>query len=532
MSVPMKYPNSFELSSNTLNEYMNIVSPARDSYLHSATGTAGTGPDKVYGAVLCRGDTAPGTDCASRLIQILDTAINNSDSTSCSTQKSITLFQDEYQAQITISDQDFISSFSNAPDCIVRANLNPPPVSDTDSEQFDYLVSTLMIKLTDTMASKTARYLTGQGWLTETRQTVYWLVQCTEDMPKQHCQDCLNGIIANRTQMVGHGQLGGAILGLRCSLWYQTDVQFFTGKPMFSIKEATGNFSSENKLGQGGFGTVYKGLLPGGLEVAVKRLAACSVQGLLEFKNEIQLIAKLQHKNLVKLLGCCIQGDQEKMLVYEYMQNKSLDFFIFGMFSIKFCPLYKIEQLNWPICLHIIDGIAQGIVYLHKHSRLCVVHRDLKASNILLDHDMTPKISDFGIARIFSSNMTEENTTRIVGTQYAWKLWKTGEWRQLVCCHIGSEHQEIERYIQVALLCLQDSAEDRPVMDHVLTMLSSENVNLPKPKQPAYFYVRCSEPEISSCDISITITLPRYYLSTKFKLFEYGKLRIAAHEEP
>lgn len=181
--------------------------------------------------------------------------------------------------------------------------------------------------------------------------------------------------------------------------------------------------------------------MPGGLEVAVKRLAACSVQGLLEFKNEIQLIAKLQHKNLVKLLGCCIQGDQEKMLVYEYMQNKSLDIFIFGKpalifkrshmlqfgvltiskcfqyFCSHFADINKGVQLNWSMRLHIIDGVAQGLLYLHKHSRLCVVHRDLKASNILLDNDMTPKISDFGMARIFSSNMTESNTTRIVGTQ-------------------------------------------------------------------------------------------------------------------
>jgi serine/threonine protein kinase len=181
--------------------------------------------------------------------------------------------------------------------------------------------------------------------------------------------------------------------------------------------------------------------LPGDLEVAVKRLAACSVQGLLEFKNEIQLIAKLQHKNLVKLLGCCIQGDQEKMLVYEYMQNKSLDNFIFGKsaitfhhshmlqfrvltifrcyqyFCLHFADINKGVRLNWPMRLHIIDGVAQGLLYLHKHSRLCVVHRDLKASNILLDSDMTAKISDFGMARIFSSNMMESNTTRIVCTQ-------------------------------------------------------------------------------------------------------------------
>jgi len=317
------------------------------------------------------------------------------------------------------------------------------------------------------------------------------------------------------------------------------------------IKEATGNFSSENKLGQGGFGPVYKGLLPGGLEVAVKRLAACSVQGLLEFKNEIQLIAKLQHKNLVKLLGCCIQGDQEKMLVYEYMQNKSLDIFIFD--------INRGGQLNWSMRLHIVDGVAQGLLYLHKHSRFCVVHRDLKASNILLDSDMTPKISDFGIARIFSSNMMESNTTRIVGTHgyispeyafdgvcsiksdvfsfgvlvleiisgkrttgfypydgklynlisYAWKLWRVGEWRQLVCCRIGEDHEAIERCIQVALLCVQESAEDRPAMDVVVSMLNSENVSLPKPKQPAYFFVRSSGSEAPSCNINISITLAR-----------------------
>uniref|UniRef100_A0A453MLH4 Protein kinase domain-containing protein n=1 Tax=Aegilops tauschii subsp. strangulata TaxID=200361 RepID=A0A453MLH4_AEGTS len=174
------------------------------------------------------------------------------------------------------------------------------------------------------------------------------------------------------------------------------------------LLEATGNFSEENILGQGGFGTVYKGQLPEGLEIAVKRLASHSGQGFIEFQNELQLIAKLQHMNLVRLLGCCSQED-EKILVYEYLPNKSLDYFI--------CDNNKRALLDWSKLVAIIEGIAHGLLYLHKHSRLLVIHRDLKPSNILLDSEMNPKISDFGLAKIFSSNDTEANITRrVIGT--------------------------------------------------------------------------------------------------------------------
>ncbi|KAK2654865.1 hypothetical protein Ddye_014721 [Dipteronia dyeriana] len=174
-----------------------------------------------------------------------------------------------------------------------------------------------------------------------------------------------------------------------------------------SIVSATNNFASTNKLGQGGFGPVYKGELQDGQEIAVKRLSRSSGQGLVEFKNELVLIAKLQHTNLVRLVGCCIQRE-EKMLIYEYMHNKSLDIFLFD-------PEKK-KSLDWIKRLNIIEGIAQGVLYLHKYSRLRIVHRDLKVSNILLDEDMNPKISDFGMARIFGKNESEANTNRIVGT--------------------------------------------------------------------------------------------------------------------
>ncbi|KAK9089606.1 hypothetical protein Scep_028688 [Stephania cephalantha] len=174
-----------------------------------------------------------------------------------------------------------------------------------------------------------------------------------------------------------------------------------------SILAATDCFSAVNKLGEGGFGPVYQGTLLDGLEIAVKRLSKNSGQGLEEFMNEVTVIAKLQHKNLVRLLGCCIQ-EEEKMLVYEYMPNKSLDKHLFDQ--------SKRANLDWNLRYHIIEGIAQGILYLHKYSRLRIIHRDLKASNILLDDSMNPKISDFGMARIFGGNQTEANTGRVVGT--------------------------------------------------------------------------------------------------------------------
>ncbi|CAL9232484.1 unnamed protein product, partial [Arabidopsis halleri] len=174
-----------------------------------------------------------------------------------------------------------------------------------------------------------------------------------------------------------------------------------------TIEAATDKFSDSNMIGRGGFGEVYRGKLSNGTEVAVKRLSKTSGQGAEEFKNEAVLVTKLQHRNLVRLLGFCLEGE-EKILVYEFVPNKSLDYFLFDS--------AKQGELDWTRRYNIIGGIARGILYLHQDSRLTIIHRDLKASNILLDADMNPKIADFGMARIFGVDQSQANTRRIAGT--------------------------------------------------------------------------------------------------------------------
>ncbi|KAJ1256601.1 hypothetical protein BS78_K341200 [Paspalum vaginatum] len=177
------------------------------------------------------------------------------------------------------------------------------------------------------------------------------------------------------------------------------------------LADATNNFSDENQIGQGGFGYVYKGQLHDGVVVAVKRCFELpSPKQLnsqeLEFKNEISFLTKLEHTNIVKLLGACMQG-RERILVYEYMAKGSLDAFIFG-------PRTRRLYLDWPTCSQIIKGIAEGLLYLHKYSGLHIVHGDLKSSNILLDTDMKPKISDFGLARVYNPEVDQEFADHIV----------------------------------------------------------------------------------------------------------------------
>ncbi|CAM8915258.1 unnamed protein product [Rhodiola kirilowii] len=297
-----------------------------------------------------------------------------------------------------------------------------------------------------------------------------------------------------------------------------------------TIRSATSNFSGDNKLGQGGFGSVYKGILADGQEIAVKRLTTGSGQGDLEFKNEVVLLAKLQHRNLVRLLGFCLEG-HERLLIYEFVPNASLDQFLFD-------PVNR-AILDWESRYKIIAGVARGLVYLHEDSRLRIIHRDLKASNILLDQKMDPKIADFGMARLFIMDQTQGNTSRIVGTygymapeyamhgqfsaksdvysfgvlllelvsgqknncfqfrlgntvknltSFAWDSWRAGNAENMIDPNIIHDpRNEIMRCIHIGLLCVQESVTARPTMTSVVLMLSSFSLTLPLPSEPAFF---------------------------------------------
>ncbi|KAL9234143.1 hypothetical protein vseg_009045 [Gypsophila vaccaria] len=293
------------------------------------------------------------------------------------------------------------------------------------------------------------------------------------------------------------------------------------------IKTATSNFSLENKIGQGGFGVVYKGALTDGKSVAVKRLSKASGQGTREFKAEACLAAKLKHKNLVKLYGFCVH-EEEMLLVYEYLVNNSLD-------KVLFDPK-KGDELNWETRYSIIDGIVRGLLYLHEDSRPKIVHRDLKPSNILLDGSMNPKIADFGMAKLFGCDQTQGNTSRVAGTfgymapeyartgnfsaksdifslgiiileilsglrnncqilnlddeilrDYAQRLWDEGAYLNFIDLKmekIFSEDQ-VERCMNIALLCIQEDPAKRPDIASILLMLNTQNVmTLPSPTRP------------------------------------------------
>ncbi|XP_041009755.1 putative receptor-like protein kinase At4g00960 [Juglans microcarpa x Juglans regia] len=295
--------------------------------------------------------------------------------------------------------------------------------------------------------------------------------------------------------------------------------------PYETLVTATKDFHPTHKLGQGGFGPVYKGKLNDGREIAVKKLSHSSNQGMKEFMNEAKLLARVQHRNVVNLLGYCVHGE-EKLLVYEYVSNESLDKFIFKS--------NKREELDWKRRFDIIAGIARGLLYLHEDSHNCIIHRDIKASNVLLDDKWVPKIADFGMARLFPEDETHVNT-RVAGTNgymapeyvmhgnlsvkadvfsfgvlvlelisgqrnsslnlnvdaqnlldWAYKLYKKGRSLELMDPTLASSAatEQVAMCIQLGLLCTQGDPQLRPTMRRVVVILSKKHGNLEEPSRP------------------------------------------------
>ncbi|KAK4258928.1 hypothetical protein QN277_005323 [Acacia crassicarpa] len=495
---------------------------------------------------------------------------------------------------LRFSDQNFFSKMEEDPMTIVYNTGN----AINTTSFMNLLGETLQVVAKDTseggskkFATKTVEY--------NAFQNLYTMAQCTSDISETDCHNCLRNSISNLPTCC-NGKVGGVTLKPSCYLRYETYVFYQEAPPppasspestskdkskisagiilaiavptvifillatlcflyikrrlmkyssvpkqtvdvssveslqfdLDTIKSATNDFSPDNKLGQGGFGEVYKGILPGGQELAVKRLSSTSKQGVGEFKNEVLTMAKLQHRNLVRLLGFCLD-EGEKILIYEYLANKSLDNFLFG--------LENQAKLNWSNRYKIIEGIARGMLYLHEDSRLKIIHRDLKASNVLLDEDLNPKISDFGMAKIFGVDQTQASTSRVVGTfgymapeyamqghisiksdiysfgvlileiisgkkntsfhvssyaedllSYAWKLWREGTPLELLDPSLrdSCSRNEVIKCIHMSLLCIQENPALRPTIQSIMVMLSSNSVTLSDPQEPPFYIGR------------------------------------------
>ncbi|XP_074307603.1 cysteine-rich receptor-like protein kinase 7 [Silene latifolia] len=593
-------PNStYQSNVNTILKSFSSINLITYGYYNFS---AGTGPNKVQAIALCRGDVPPGAcrlcvqSSASALPQV------------CPFQKQAFGYSDN--CIIFYSNNTIFHTLRVLPRW---ALWNTRDVSNIPV--YNVTLSKLMSGLLKNASSGDSqlKFATGKTNLTS-NQTLYGMIQCTPDISKSQCVECvhnISGLIPKYFITSNFTAAGARVITPSCN--YRYEIYSFTGNvsdvttpppppPQLSaptgsersnasvkagkskttrtiaaiaipiaivgaifltavtcllfkrkrkhsmskfnkedietlqslqytlaaLKAATDDFSENNKLGEGGFGIVYKGKLPDGQAVAVKRLSKNATQGDVQFKNEILILAKLQHRNLVRLLGFCLE-DEEMLLVYEYVVNTSLDHFVFD-------PVQR-ASMQWETRYNIITGISRGLLYLHEDSRLRIIHRDLKAGNVLLDVDYNPKIADFGMARLFNIDQTEALASKIVGTYgymppeyvlhghvsvksdvfsfgvlvleivsgqkiscfqigenpenlltFAWKNWIDGKaWNLVDPTLRGASSTEILRCIHIGLLCVQHNSADRPTMSSVGLMLSSESVSLQVPSQPAFF---------------------------------------------
>ncbi|MFQ6661653.1 hypothetical protein Gotur_029745 [Gossypium turneri] len=552
------------------------------------TASIGQNSDKVYALGVCRGDSTP-DDCYRCVNSSTHDLI-----VSCHNQKEALLWASELKCFLRYANRPFFGIPELEP---IDAGYNTGDIKSNLTE-FDTVWESLMdTAVRNASSGSSTKYAAGEADVT-VFQTIYALMQCTPDLSHKDCDSCLRQSVsyyescyrgkqggyvqkpncwfrwdlypfyisnasttapslspplpvnsASKNGDGGHSShtlliiivpiiifvvviviLAAVILLKRNKKRKQDDqINKNHAEPFQfdfnAVRLATENFSDANMLGQGGFGSVYKGQLEDGRKVAIKRLSENSGQGEQEFKNEVMLLAKLQHRNLVRLLGFSFE-QKERVLIYEFLPNSSLDSFIFD-------PV-KCLQFNWEKRYKIIKGIAKGLLYLHKDSQYRIIHRDLKPANILLDEELNPKISDFGMAKLIALDQSQADTSKIVGSygymapeyalrgQYsvksdvygfgvlvleiisgqkinsftnrevgdsllthAWRNWNEGTALEVVDPILRDDSRsEITRCIQLGLLCVQEDTAYRPTMASAVLMLSSYSISLPVPSAP------------------------------------------------
>ncbi|XP_061354614.1 cysteine-rich receptor-like protein kinase 10 [Gastrolobium bilobum] len=611
-STSSNYENGSSFQNNLNNLLFSL--PSNASISKSYNTSFGVASDRVYGLYMCL-DYVSNETCKNCLATAIEDIVKL-----CPQAEEAVVWEEV--CQLRYSNNNFMGRLN------VTGNIGKDNQQNiSEPEKFQYAVNKILSNITDMASFNVSANMYATGEVPFEDKIIYALVQCSRDLSANDCNSCLQSAIKDIPGCC-YGSIGARVLSRSCYLRYEfypfylgasettpqvlhpavtkevsisshfnsskiwmitgiivvvglatifsiCCVYFFRNKrnkqkrndkiyenlpyiDLDSLCVATQNFSDLNKLGQGGFGPVYKGILVNGREVAIKRLSTCSVQGSEEFINEVQLINKLQHKNIVKLLGFCVDGE-EKLLVYEFLPNGSLEDVLFEQRA----------RLDWTKRLDIISGIAKGILYLHEDSRLKIIHRDLKASNVLLDHDMNPKISDFGMARIFAGSEGEANTVTLVGTygymapeyameglysiksdvfgfgvllleiitgtrnagfdhsrsnpsllSYAWHLWNEGKGTELkdpLLLDSCSEDQFL-RLMSIGLLCVQEDASDRPTMSRVVLMLRNESSSLGQPERPPFSVGRfrandLNDPHCQDCSVNFLtvsdIILPR-----------------------
>ncbi|KAL3519540.1 hypothetical protein ACH5RR_017689 [Cinchona calisaya] len=576
------YVSSSTYGKNLLDFLFSTVDASKTQVFFNST--VGDPSDRVYGIFMCRGDVNSDV-CAACVSKASKEVLQY-----CTNQKVAFAWYDD--CFLRFSNRSFFSVFSLEDENIVAWARNTMNVTEPD--KFNQVLTNTMNEVADRASNDNQpdqKFGVGEANFS-TSQSVYTLAQCRPDLSSTNCTSCFGSAISFMLEGCPNSR-GCRVAFPSCMIWYELSRFYNISSPpgikvkrrlstpavigialstifsvvlfavafvllkrrsrkrynseiqgandedesltidpeslkysLVAIQSATDNFSVDNKIGQGGFGPVYKGKLPNGQDIAVKRLSRSSGQGAEEFKNEIAVVAKLQHRNLVRLLGFCLEGG-EKLLIYEFVPNKSLDYFLFDQ--------EKQRLLDWSRRYKIIRGIARGLLYLHEDSRLRIVHRDLKAGNILLDESMNPKIADFGMAKICGIDEFEGNTNRIAGTfgymapeyttsgqysvksdvfsfgvvileiiagkknsnfhlsedsrdllTFAWEQWRHGTPLALLDPTLNNScvENEVLKCIHVGLLCIEEDVDRRPMMASVVYMLSDNSVTLPTPHHP------------------------------------------------